>query len=266
MEILKLGSQGDDVVRLQDALREAGFNPGASDGDFGKGTDAALRAFQRSEGLLADGVAGPKTLAALLDHRDMPHPDDLGLFTAGKVARMFPFTPIENIAANLPGVLDGLRAFSLTTVPMALMALGTIRAEVESFEPLSEGKSKFNTSPRGTPFDLYDNRKDLGNRGKPDGENFRGRGYVQLTGYANYLHFSKVLGVDLVANPKLAGDTQYAGKILAAFIKDKEIQIKEALAEGDLRYARRLVNGGSHGLDRFTDAYQRGVAMFGGGA
>ena len=120
MKILKLGSQGDDVVRLQDALREAGFNPGASDGDFGEGTDAALRAFQRSEGLLADGVAGPKTLAALLDHRDMPHPDDLGLFTVGKVARMFPFTPIKNIAANLPGVLDGLRAFSLTTVPMAL--------------------------------------------------------------------------------------------------------------------------------------------------
>ena len=264
MEILKLGSQGDDVVRLQDALREAGFNPGASDGDFGQGTDAALRAFQRSEGLLADGVAGPKTLAVLLDHRDMPHPDDLGMFTAGKVARMFPFTPIENIAANLPGVLDGLRAFNLTTVPMALMALGTIRAEVESFEPLAEGKSKYNTSPRGTPFDLYDNRRDLGNRGKPDGENFRGRGYVQLTGRDNYERFGKVIGADLVGNPKLASSPEYAGKILAAFIKDKEIRVKEALAENDLRYARRLVNGGSHGLDRFTDAFQRGMTLFGG--
>ena len=36
---------------------------------------------------------------------------------------------------------------------MVLMALATIRAETESFEPISEGKSKFNTSPGGRPFD-----------------------------------------------------------------------------------------------------------------
>jgi peptidoglycan L-alanyl-D-glutamate endopeptidase CwlK len=34
---------------------------------------------------------------------------------------------------------------------MILMALGTIRAETASFEPISEGQSRFNTSPGGHP-------------------------------------------------------------------------------------------------------------------
>ncbi len=68
MIALRFGSTGPDVVRLQDALRRHGFNPGASDGSFGAATGAAgaaVLAFQRSEGLLADGIAGPRTAAAL---------------------------------------------------------------------------------------------------------------------------------------------------------------------------------------------------------
>src|SRR5688572_30493801 len=62
---LRLLSTGPDVVALQKALLAAGFNPGEVDGSFGGGTEAALIAFQRSEGLLDDGVAGPKTAKAL---------------------------------------------------------------------------------------------------------------------------------------------------------------------------------------------------------
>lgn len=62
---------------------------------------------------------------------------------------------------------------------MTLMAVATIRAEAESFLPISEGRSRFSTSPSGHPFDLYDKRRDLGNRGSPDGERYRGRGFVQ---------------------------------------------------------------------------------------
>ncbi|MDF0667352.1 MAG: hypothetical protein P0119_14930 [Nitrospira sp.] len=59
---------------------------------------------------------------------------------------------------------------------MVLVALAIIRAETESFEPIAEGRSRYNTSPNGHPFDLYDYRKDLGNQGPPDGEQYRGRG------------------------------------------------------------------------------------------
>lgn len=42
------------------------------------------------------------------------------------------------------------------------------------------------------------------------------------------------------------------------FLKDKERRIKEILLDDDFKLARRLVNGGSHGLTEFTDAYNIG--------
>lgn len=65
MPVLKEGSSGPEVVTLQQKLKEAGFNPGQCDGDFGPATRAAVMAFQKSEGLLADGIAGPRTQAAM---------------------------------------------------------------------------------------------------------------------------------------------------------------------------------------------------------
>src|SRR5580698_10134288 len=102
------------------------------------------------------------------------------------VAQIFPATPLANIEANLPAVLAALAAANLADKSMLLMALATIRAETGCFLPLSEGQSRFNTSPGGHPFDLYDSRRDLGNQGPPDGESFKGRGFIQITGRANY--------------------------------------------------------------------------------
>ena len=58
--VLRVGSTGPDVKRMQAALRIP------SDGQFGPGTEAALKKWQSANGLTADGVAGPKTLAKLL--------------------------------------------------------------------------------------------------------------------------------------------------------------------------------------------------------
>jgi peptidoglycan L-alanyl-D-glutamate endopeptidase CwlK len=146
---------------------------------------------------------------------------------------------------------------------MVLMALGTIRAETASFQPIDEFESPYNTPPGGPPFALYDNRADLGNQGPTDGEDFKGRGFVQLTGRANYTHFSSVLGLgtQLVDNPDLANDPDIAARLLAAFLKDKEDRIRSALAANDLATARRLVNGGTHGLTDFSDAFRRGQGL-----
>ncbi|AKQ69546.1 penicillin-resistant DD-carboxypeptidase [Myxococcus hansupus] len=62
---LRSGARGAAVTTLQNKLRAAGFNPGASDGVFGPKTLAAVQSFQRARGLQVDGIVGPKTWNAL---------------------------------------------------------------------------------------------------------------------------------------------------------------------------------------------------------
>lgn len=61
---VRRGSRGEDVKALQRQLSQAGYQVGL-DGDFGPGTDAAVRAFQAKAGLGADGIVGPATWRAL---------------------------------------------------------------------------------------------------------------------------------------------------------------------------------------------------------
>lgn len=257
--ILVEGAKGERVKALQQALKDRGFDPGEIDGDFGPATEAAVMAFQKSEGLVPDGKAGPNTLGALgLDVlSEDQRPVAVDNFTVAVVSKLFPSTPIGNIEVNLPRVLAALQALDLGDREMILMALGTIRAETEGFVPINEFQSRFNTSPGGPPFNLYDNRSDLGNRGRPDGPNFKGRGFVQLTGRANYTTIGPQVGVDLVSNPEKANDPDIAAAILARFLKNKERCVREALLDNDLRKARICVNGGTHGLDRFKDVFDR---------
>ena len=180
--------------------------------------------------------------------------------TVAMVSRMFPGTPLANIQTNLPFVLRALNDAGLGDKAMILMALASIRAETGNFTPLSEFQSRFNTPQGGPPFSLYDNRHDLGNQGPPDGANFRGRGFIQLTGRSNYqIHGAAIgLGNQLVTNPALANQPDIAAKLLASFLKRKEQAIRSALSTNNLALARRLVNGGSHGLQAFTAAYNIG--------
>lgn len=62
---LRYGSEGADVVTLQNRLITLGYLTGTADGKFGRVTKSALIAFQKANGLTADGVAGTATQAAL---------------------------------------------------------------------------------------------------------------------------------------------------------------------------------------------------------
>lgn len=62
---LKKGSTGSAVKTLQRRLRDLGYYSGSIDGDFGDSTAAAVRAFQKANGLDVDGKVGSKTLAKL---------------------------------------------------------------------------------------------------------------------------------------------------------------------------------------------------------
>lgn len=71
---LRSGSSGAAVVELQRALAQAGFDPGPVDGRFGAQTERAVKAFQRANGLDADGVVGPLTQRALSGGVVVPSP------------------------------------------------------------------------------------------------------------------------------------------------------------------------------------------------
>lgn len=65
METLEMGSEGSEVKQLQQKLKDLGYLSGSADGKFGKATEAAVIAFQKNNGLTADGKAGTATLNKL---------------------------------------------------------------------------------------------------------------------------------------------------------------------------------------------------------
>ena len=62
--MLSIGSKGEQVKKLQTALNRAGYDLSV-DGVFGPATKTALSQFQHTNGLKADGIAGPNTWAVL---------------------------------------------------------------------------------------------------------------------------------------------------------------------------------------------------------
>lgn len=89
--------------------------------------------------------------------------------------------------------------------------------------------------------------KSLGNTPEADGDGwlYRGRGYVQITGRANYAKAGKKIGADLISNPELALDPVFAASILVRGCVEGWFTGKK-LADylpGDYVNARRVVNG-----------------------
>ncbi len=65
VESLRIGSRGDAVKEVQKRLKELGYLTGSADGVFGEKTADAVKAFQKRNGLTADGVVGESTLKKL---------------------------------------------------------------------------------------------------------------------------------------------------------------------------------------------------------
>lgn len=265
MDTLLLRGTRDALVielkrRLQDILgavagEYAGLSAGAGgEPEFNPDTEAAVRRWQSGVGLVADGVVGPRCLEAL---GLASYPEIVPALPAETVHRLFPATKPANVVRYLPYVLTALRAAGLVERPQLLAALATIRAESEGFLPISELPSQFNTAAGGPAFGLYDGRRTLGNTRPGDGARYKGRGFVQLTGRSNYRRFGEQLGVALEDDPELANAPEIAASLLAAFLASRASALRDALAADDLRRARKLVNGGSHGLERFRDVFAR---------
>lgn len=83
---LRKGDQGPDVVTMQQALAELGYLNGAADGNFGTGTQTAVKNFQKDRGLDADGIAGKMTLEALYSESSVtPLPDNTPTAAPGDI-------------------------------------------------------------------------------------------------------------------------------------------------------------------------------------
>jgi putative chitinase len=97
---------------------------------------------------------------------------------------------------------------------------------------------------------VYANRMGNGDAASGDGYRFRGRGYIQLTGKANYEAFSKSIGEDCVANPDLVA-TKYPLASAAWFFSKNGLNKKADFGTTDqiVVMITKAINGGLNGLD-----------------
>ena len=92
----------------------------------------------------------------------------------------------------------------------------------------------------------YEGRSDLGNNQPGDGRRFKGRGYIQLTGRANYRTVGRAIGVDLENNPKKAEEPKIAAKTALHFWKTR---VRARVSNFcNTRAVTLVINGGHNGL------------------
>lgn len=103
----------------------------------------------------------------------------------------------------------------------------------------------FNTLEEYASGVAYEGRTDLGNTHPGDGRRYKGRGYIQITGRANYISVGTKLGYDLVGHPELAETPEIAVLVALEYWKSRNLNIKAD--RDDIEGITRGVNGGLNG-------------------
>jgi len=233
-----------ELRKLQQRLTALGYETGGVDGVFGPATKRALTQFQADHGLDADGVVGPLTKAALAAAKLVkPAKKAAPGFTPEQISALLG-CKVANVRRYWPPMRTALAEQGLNDRASTIAALATVATEVPDFAPINEfGSTAYFRR-------MYEGRSDLGNTRAGDGVRYHGRGFIQLTGRANYRGYGHKLGVPLEQNPDLALDAKIAARVLAAYLKDHGIGA--LAARGDWQGVRRAVNGGLNGWDRFS--------------
>jgi putative chitinase len=95
----------------------------------------------------------------------------------------------------------------------------------------------------------YEGRKDLGNTQVGDGPRYKGRGYIQLTGRANYRKFGPVAGADFENSPTIVA-TKYFADTACLFWKANKLGAKCVdSSTTTIKVVTKRINGGYNGLD-----------------
>lgn len=150
-----------------------------------------------------------------------------------------------NVRKNYASALNpAMAAGSITTPPRVAAFLAQILHESGSFQFLRELASGA----------AYEGRKDLGNTQPGDGVRYKGRGFIQLTGRANFRSAGSDLGLDLENNPDLAEQPDIAARLAVWFWNKKNLNAKADA--GDFVGITRAINGGTRGLQDRTRLYE----------
>lgn len=266
--LLRVGSNGDDVVKLQVKL---GVDP---IGKFGPKTEAAVKGWQSAHGLTPDGIVGDSTwgkLFAEVAQVPAPHiivqPEPTIVPQSGfKLDRLVGHIP-QAVINQIP---DTAARFGITSSLRLAHFLAQCGHESGGFRAVSENLNysakgllgifrkyftnvnlamQYERKPEKIANRVYSSRMGNGNEASGDGYKFRGRGYIQLTGKDNYKLFDATVGEDIIANPDLVA-TKYALASAAFFFKKNGLwAICDRGASADVVTAvTKRVNGGTIGL------------------
>lgn len=171
-------------------------------------------------------------ITAAMNEFGIIKPDDQAMFMAqaGHESRGFSRL-VESMDYSIAGLADFVRYGRLTQ--NQANALG--RRSYEKVLPLERQRAIANL--------VYSKR--MGNNGPGDGWNYRGRGLIQITGLNNYRDCGNGLKVDLVAQPELLAQDEYAARSAAWFFATKGCM----KYTGDLVRVTQIINGGQNGID-----------------
>jgi putative chitinase len=267
--LLRVGSQGEDVTKLQVKL---GVDP---IGKFGPKTEAAVKGWQSAHGLTPDGIVGDATwskMFATAVETPAPAPIVAPAPTVAPAAQGFKLDALKGHVPQtvIDQIPDTAARFGITT-PLRLAHFlaqcghesGGFRAVQENLNYSAKGlcgifrkyfpsvtvAMQYERKPEKIANKVYANRMGNGNEASGAGWKFRGRGYIQLTGTENYKSFDATVPEDIIANPDLVA-TKYPLASAAFFFKKNNLwSICDRGASADVVTAvTKRVNGGTIGL------------------
>ncbi len=260
--LLKVGSKGDDVKKLQEKL---GLS---ADGSFGPNTEKKVKEWQTANGLTADGVVGDGTWSKMFGTTESKvETPSAPIASVGeiKLEKLKGHVP-DAVIAQIPEIIT---KFNCNTPLRLAHFLAQCGHESGNFKAVSEnlnysakgllgtfGKyfnsttaAQYERKPEMIASRVYGNRMGNGDEASKEGYKFRGRGYIQLTGKSNYAAFTKFIGEDCIANPDLVA-TKYPLASAAFFFNNNKLWsiCDKGATDVDVTAVTKRVNGGTIGL------------------
>lgn len=239
MKTTRKGDSGELVKEIQRTLDIR------IDGQFGPGTERQVYAFQKANNLEPDGIVGPQTWNAL-NNVQVPVYE----VTLEQLQSIMKHAGRSVVQRFVEPINRCLKEYNINTKLRVAHFLAQIGHESGSFrytEEIASGRD-------------YEGRADLGNTEKGDGERFKGRGLIQLTGRANYSKYSKYIGRDLVSEPeKVSDDLGLAVNVAGWFWMNTSLN--KFADRDEIRTVTKRINGGLNGLRDRQDYLDRANAV-----